>query len=210
MKGSLATIALAFGLSLSPIVANANSAGPNDPFIFATGLSEDGTPSTNEAWWLRFMVIRPMGTSVSGVTLARINEKRGMAATEWCFADALSSKSFASVHREVQIEIDQSMSNKESANFAVSGPFTGGETLDAVVGNYETCHGQKGAFLLITDRSPMPKIVHLDEWENWRGLIWLRHEGDSLHVGSCFDCGHIESLFYDYRRSRFYWENTGD
>ena len=212
MKRSNAVIAAIVGLASVPMSAKSQTAGLHDPFVFATSLSGDGTSiSTNEAWWLRFMVIRPMGTSVSGVSLASINQQRpGAAPSEWCFADVLTPKSFTSNLRDVQMEIDRSMADSESANFAVSGAFTGGETLDAVVGNYETCHGQQGAFLLVTDRSPTPKIVYFNEWENWKGLIWLRQEGDVLHVGSCFECGHAESLFYDPRRSRFYWENTGD
>ena len=212
MSRSIAVIAAVFGLASVPISAKSQTSGPHDPFVFATSLSGDGVGiSKNEAWWLRFIVVRPMGTSVSGVSLASINQHRsGAASSEWCFADVLTPRSFTSNLREVQIEIDRSMADSESANFAVSGPFTGAEMLDAVVGNYETCHGQQGAFLLITDRSPTPKIVYFNEWEDWKGLIWLRQEGDALHVGSCFGCGHVESLFYDNRRSRFYWENTGD
>lgn len=212
MKRILATIAAAVALASMPMAAMSQAAGPHDPFVFATSLSGDGVGlSRNEAWWLRFTVIRPMGTSVSGVTMARINAQRpAPASSEWCFADVLTPKSFASNLRDVQMEIDRSMADAESASFAVSGAFTGGEVLDAVVGNYETCHGQQGAFLLITDRSPMPKVIYFYEWENWKGLIWLRRDDDALHVGSCFECGHVESLFYDPRRTRFYWENTGD
>lgn len=212
MQRFIATIAATVGMAGVPMAAVSQAAGPHDPFVFATSLSGDGVGiSRNEAWWLRFTVIRPMGTSVSGVTMARINEQRpGAASSEWCFADVLTPKSFTSSLRDVQMEIDRSMSDTDSATFAVSGPFTGGEVLDAVVGNYETCHGQQGAFLLITDRSPTPKIIYFFEWENWKGLIWLRSDNDALHVGSCFECGHVESLFYDPRRTRFYWENTGD
>lgn len=212
MKRSFSGMALAVGLVGTPIGVSAQVPGPHDPFVFVSSLSGDGASvSTNEAWWLRFMFIRPMGTSVSGVTVARINQQRpGTALSEWCFADALSPKSFTTNLRDVQIEIERSMADTASAKFAVSGSFTGGPPLDAVVGNYETCDRQHGAFLLITDRSPTPQIVYFYEWENWKGLIWLRYEQEALHVGSCFECGHVESLFYDPRRTRFYWENTGD
>ena len=33
---------------------------------------------------------------------------------------------------------------------------------------------------------------------------------DALVVGSCFECGHADSLFHDARRGRFYWDRTGD
>lgn len=199
--------AILFTLWLSTPLPAAAQQAPASPFIYVLPAPTDG----NVAWWLNTSIIRPMGTVVSGVSVDRLNAHREDAATgPWCFADALSNRSFASPVREIQLEIDASMADGAVANFAVSGAFTGGMMLDAVVGNYETCDGHVGAFILITDRAPTPDIVYLDEWENWRGLIWLRHGDDALVVGSCFECGHADSLFYDSRRRRFYWESTGD
>lgn len=190
------------------VVAGTSSAQDSpSPFVHVIPLESDGSV----AWWLNTSVIRPMDTAVSGVSIDRLNAKRGLSApNKWCFASALNRSAFTSPDRATQTEIDTYMANRQVANFAVSGPLTGGETLDAVVGNYESCDGSVGTFILITDRAPTPNIVHLDEWENWKGLIWPQQENEALVVGSCFDCGHAESLFYDPRRSRFYWENTGD
>jgi len=183
-----------------------------DPFVFVLPMSDDGSgDGSGLAWWLKGAVIRPMGLAVSGVSVATLNEHRGdTAPNRWCFASPLSRNSFVSPDRAIQADIDASMSNVATANFAVSGTFAGRDERDAVVGNYQSCDGSVGAFLLITDRSTTPTIVFLDEWENWKGLIWLQREDDALVVGSCFECGHAESLFYDPRRSRFYWESTGD
>lgn len=183
-----------------------------DPFIFVLPTNGDGTgDGSGFAWWLKGSIIRPMGLAVSGVSLSTLNEHRGdTAPNRWCFASPLTRKSFVSPDRDIQMDIDVSMSNLAVANFEVSGTIAGQDNLDAVVGNYQSCDGSLGAFVLITDRSSKPSIVFLDEWENWKGLIWLQREGDALVVGSCFDCGHAYSLFYDPRRSRFYWESTGD
>lgn len=148
---------------------------------------------------------------MSGVSLTSLNEYRGDAAPDrWCFASPLSRNAFVSPDRGIQAEIDDSMSDATAANFAVSGNFTGGDQFDAVVGNYQGCDGGVGAFLLVTDRSSTPNIVFLQEWETWKGLIWIRQEDDALVVGSCFECGHADSLRYDPARGRFYWEATGD
>ena len=92
------------------------------------------------------------------------------------------------------------MMDTSQANFAASGPFAAREPLDAVVGNYQGCDGSIGAFLLLTDRSDSRNVVFLEEWENWRGLIWLQNTDNGLVVGSCFECGHAESLRGRLRR----------
>lgn len=190
------------------------SAGPasaQDPFIFPLTTDENGNPGTGLAWWLRDSIIRPTSTIVSGVSVADLNRHRGEIAEPWCYASELTSRSFSSPFRAVQAEIDKTFSDHTDATFRVAADFTGdGRTEDAVVGNYETCGGQVGVFTLITDRAEPRRIVFLDERTGWKGLIWLRQEGDALVVGGCFECGHAESLFYDPRRSRFYWENSGD
>lgn len=204
MKHAIAAIATAL---LIGSAGTASAQSNQSPFIHVLPLAKDG----NVAWWLKSQIVRPMDTAVSGVSVDRLNAKRGDSApNRWCFVAALRNDAFTSADRATQVEMDTYLSNRQVANFAVSGAFTGGEMLDAVVGNSESCDGSVGAFILITDRASTPNIVHLDEWDNWKGLIWLQHEDDALVVGSCFDCGHAESLFYDPRRTRFYWENSGD
>ncbi len=208
MKSLSAAAMLVIALSLpSNAIAQTQA-----PFVFVLPMNEDGSgDGSGLAWWLKGAVIRPMGLAVSGVSVATLNEHRGDSPpNRWCFASPLSRNAFVSPDRTIQADIDTSMSDVAIANFAVSGPFTEREELDAVVGNYQSCDGSVGAFLLITDRRATPTIVFLDEWENWKGLIWLQREDDALVVGSCFECGHAESLFYDPRRSQFYWQSTGD
>lgn len=145
-----------------------------------------------------------MGKQVSGVALRRLNEKLSVGA--WCYADAFSAASFVSASRRVQAEIDTTMREARSSLFKVSGPFTGGAELDAVVGSYEGCDGTVGNFVLITDRArPQPNVVFLEPFPRWRGLAWIKYEEEGLTIGSCFECGHAERLLYDRARSRFYW-----
>jgi hypothetical protein len=174
----------------------------NVPFVFV----EDKVDKSGLglAWWAQGAMIRPMGKQVSGVTLKRLSEKLNDGA--WCYADAFSPASFVSASRRVQAEIDSTMREARSPLFKVSGPFTGGADLDAVVGTYEGCNGTVGNFVLITDRTqPQPNVVFLQPFPRWRGLAWIRYEEDGLTIGSCFECGHADRLLYDKARSRFYW-----
>ena len=177
------------------------------PFVFV----EDKVDKSGLglAWWAQGAVIRPMGKQVSGVTLKRLNEK--LSDGTWCYADAFSTSSFISTSRRVQAEIDSTMREARSSLFKVSGPFTGGSELDAVVGSYEGCDGTVGNFVLITDRAqPQPNVVFLEPFPRWRGLAWIRYEEGGLTIGSCFECGHADRLIYDKARSRFYWVGEED
>lgn len=201
---ALAVVALA--------LTSMSYAQTHDPFIFVLPMNDDGSgDGSGLAWWLKGAVIRPMGSAVSGVDVEALNGWRGDSArNRWCFASPLSRNSFVSPDRAIQADIDASMSDAVTANFAVSGSFSGQGEMDAVVGNYQSCEGDVGAFLLITDRSASPSIVFLEEWENWQGLIWLQEEGDALLVGSCFECDHVERLSFDSRKNRFHWESLSD
>ena len=174
-----------------------------DPFVFIV----DNKRSENHAWWIKSVVVRPRGTSVSGVSLKEINEARSDSFSEWCFADALTRKSFSSPVESIRAEIDESMWDENLPGFKASGAFTGGSDQEAVVGNYEDCNGQQGAFILISDRSQPKKVVYVREWNDWTGFIWLKMDksDDSLRVGSCMYCGDWSELSYDIKRKRFYW-----
>lgn len=159
-----------------------------DPFIVVQDTRRGGS-GVNVAWWLRDMDVRPTGTLVSGVPIATLNAHRGGSETPWCAVNALSRRSFAAASGEVQAEIDQSMADTAAANFALHGAnITGSGPQDAVVGAFKTCDGQVGSFLLITDRETRPGVVRLEEWPDWKGLIWLREREGGLYVGSCFEC----------------------
>ena len=195
-------------LPLAPAV-QAQGVG-TDPFVFVLDRDESGRAGSGYAWWLLARIIRPTGTMVSGVTLDRINDRLGPMATPWCFANAFTTRSFVSPSRSVQREIEESLSVGGESLFRGSAAFTGGEAQDAVVGNYETCGGEHGAFLLITDRTAPRNIVYLHQFADWDGLIWMSQIEDGIAVHSCFECGHAEGLFYDRERRQFYWRNIGD
>lgn len=169
-------------------VATASPQEGRDPFVVVRNTRRGGS-GEGVAWWLRDMDVDPDGGAVSGVSIAALNAHRGAGKTPWCAANAMSRSSFTSESSAVRAEIDQSMADTAAANFAIHGVnITGSGPQDGVVGAFETCDGQVGSFLLITDRETRPNIVRLEEWSDWKGLIRLQERDDGLFVSSCFEC----------------------
>ena len=196
------------------LLAAASPAQPQgfgaDPFVFVLDRDESGRAGSADAWWLLEKVIRPTGTIVSGIPLDRINEALGAGSAAWCYANVFTPRSFVSPSRRIQREIDTSLSDGGESLFRRSAAFTGETMQDAVVGNYETCGGALGAFLLITDRAEPRTIVYVHRFEDWDGLIWMSQYEDGLAVHSCFECGHAEALVFDRGRRQFRWQDIGD
>ncbi len=174
-----------------------------DPFVFVL----NNKRSASYAWWIKPVSVHPTGTTVSGVPLKDINEYRNDNYSDWCYANALTRRSFSSPDESIRAEIEESMWDDNLPGFQASGAFTGQGEQDAVVGNFQSCDGHQGVFLLITDRSKSKKVIYLREWSDWKGFIWLdkSKDGDSLFVGSCLYCGDWSELSYDIKRKRFYW-----
>ena len=174
-----------------------------DPFVFVL----ENKRSASYAWWIKPVSVHPTGTTVSGVPLKDINEYRNDNYSDWCYANALTRRSFSSPDESIRAEIEETMWDENLPGFQASGAFTGEGEQDAVVGNFQSCDGLQGVFLLITDRSKSKKAIYLREWSDWKGFIWLdkSKDGDSLFVGSCLYCGDWSELSYDIKRKRFYW-----
>jgi hypothetical protein len=197
---------------LLPVAAPAGAQGEgSDPFVVVLADSDATSAASREAWWLRPMLIHPTGTIVSGISLDRLNRALGRRTTPWCRASAFTPRSFTSTSQRVQTEIDEALSDGGGATlFRSRGAFTGDALQEAVVGNYETCGGEHGAFLLITSTTEPRQIVYLHAFDDWEGLIWMSRTEGGLAVHSCFECGHAEELVYDRARRQFHWQNIGD
>ncbi|WP_298697394.1 hypothetical protein [uncultured Brevundimonas sp.] len=198
MKTALLSLGLGL-LGCAPTVSHAQT--PSDPFVFVIGSTE----TADYVWWSKASLVRPTGTVVSGVALDALNAARGEDENKWCFANALSAASFTSPFRSIQAAIDETMRDEYLPGFQASGSFTGQGDQDAVVGNFEDCYGNQGAFLLITNREEPRQVVYVREWADWKGFIWLSKNGDELSVGSCLYCDDVRTLSYDRARGRFYW-----
>lgn len=155
------------------------------------------------------MASRPVGTSVAGIPLARINAALGPRQPRWCQAQAFTNASFTSPHPAIRAQIAASLRQ-------LGNPFfvrirMNGRPLDAHVGNYRACNGRTAPFLLLVDRSTRtPRVAYVRALSDWTPFIGLQSEGGRLIVRSCFECDHAEALVWDRRRGRFAWRNAGD
>jgi hypothetical protein len=179
-----------------------------DPFVFVSDVDENGRDGTGFAWWLLRKTYRPTAAMVSGVSLARINAHLGAAAGDWCYIQEVTERSFVAPGRAVQTQINETF-QRHPRPFRATLTVAPASQLDAAVGAYETCGGEAGLFILITDRAQAPQIMLLDVFEDW-DFAWIRTDGETLFASSCFECGHAEALYHDGARDQFYWRNVGD
>lgn len=214
-------VLFAAALALAAGAAPALAQQGRDPFVFVSDREENGAPADPSAlaWYLLPMTIRPTGTSVAGVPVSAINEflqraqedRPAIAAEPWCFANALSERSFASSSPALQASIARSFASNPDHRFQLRGRFTGGNELTAIVGHYEECGGEKGSFIMLTDPATSPPgVVYVDLLPIVGGLQYMRLVDGDIAVSTCFECGDLNGLFYDRRRRRFYWEALGD
>lgn len=214
-------IHLAAALTITALAAPAVAQQGRDPFVFVSDRERNGSQAdpTTLAWYLLPMAIRPTGTTVAGVPVSAIDELRqrqledrpAIAVESWCFANALSDRSFVSSSRVVQTHIEQSFANNPDHHFQLRGRFTGGNELTAIVGHFETCGGETGSFIVLMDQATSPpSLAHVDVLPYISGLQYMRLVDGHITVSTCFECGDVNGLFYDQRRRRFYWEALGD
>jgi len=213
---------LAAAMMLGSLAGSAVAQEPgHDPFVFVSDVDENGSRvnSINFAWYLLPMTIRATGTSVAGVPIATINSFRehqmearpAITVERWCFANVLSERSYTSVSRVVQANIEQSFHDNPDHHFQLRGRFTGQSELLALVGHYEECSGERGSFIALLDTSASPtRIVFVDGLPLVSGFQYMRLVDGAITVSTCFECGDVTGLFYDSRRRRFYWEALGD
>src|SRR5262249_50050119 len=161
------------------------------PFVFVSPTPEISNPASG-AWVGMQLTARPTGTSIAGLTVAELNRHRVDGAS-WCFASALSERSFVSSDRAVQQAIEETFRERSNA-FQVSGNFTGRGPELALVGMYQDCSGVIGSFLLIVSTSSPRQIRYLYTFEEGSGVnfIWLQ-EG-SIHSSNCLACDVISAL----------------
>ncbi len=173
-----------------------------DPFVTVTPSGED----TSLAWWLLDMNSRPTGTTVAGVTLARINAALPAAEPRWCAAEVLTPASFTSPDPAVRAEIAQYVSGRDGARFSATTRMTG-VPVTALVGNFRACgEGGVGPFVLLVQRDAAgARVVHAHGFFGWTPFIALRAEGDRLIVSSCLECDSAEILSYNRRTGGFHW-----
>jgi hypothetical protein len=177
MKGIL----LAIFLAIVPAIVSAQE----KPFLTTAPMPD------YYAWWLR-TEYHPFGTDVRGIPVARIR-------ADWCKANEF---------REDLFPPDDAAYFKGSGlSFAVEGFFDGSTTKQtALVGVYESCKGQRGAFLLVLawpkDKPPMIKFVREIPGEREFAMVATMN-ASTIALFHCMECDHVSKFKWNKTKGRF-------
>jgi hypothetical protein len=174
-------ILLAIFFAIVPTIGSAQ----DEPF-----LTTSPTPEY-EAWWLR-TEYHPFGTDVRGIPVARIK-------ADWCRANEFRKDLFPA-------EEAKSVENSK-LSFAVDGFFDGSKTRQtALVGVYETCKGQRGAFLLVlalSERKP-PAVMFVREIPGEHEFAMVSTvDASTIALFHCMECDHVSKFSWNRTKRRF-------
>jgi hypothetical protein len=177
MKGIL----LAMSLALVPTIGYAQQ----DSFL------KTGPDKKGEAWWLR-TEYRAFGVEVRGLPVAKIR-------SNWCKATEFRKDLFPP-------DLAAYFPEKESP-FAVDGFFDDSKTKQtALVGVYETCKGERGAFFLILTmpQSKPPVVRFLVELPGERQFAIVDTvDASTIAVFHCMECDHMSKYRWNKKKKRF-------
>ena len=181
MKRLLQAILPAILLLGSPM----DSGAQDKPFLVTSPTPE------GYAWWLR-TEYHPFGADIRGIPAAKI--RRG-----WCKVNELRRDMFPAE--------DVAYFGDDQSPFAVDGFFDGSKTRQtALVGVYEACKGERGAFLLIAawPEGMPPRVRHLVELPGNTQFAVVGASGDgTITLQHCLECDHVSQYKWDKSRKRF-------
>jgi hypothetical protein len=166
-------------------------------------------PDPGTGWWIRESLLRPASTTVSGVTIDQINTSLvanagALSAIHVCYVEGLAAGNIIGLTRETQTEIDSTLRENPSAFRRTIEQ--DGKQFVVQAGIYETCEGEKAAFVMLTQNGKLHSFFPQEA-----RFAWLPDRGkEVVGIASCFLCGDMTELHYDGRRDRFYPEYVGD
>ena len=142
------------------------------------------------AWWLR-TEYHPFGTDVRGIPVARIR-------AHWCKANEFRKDLFPP-------DLAEGFAGDQS--FAIDGFFDGSKTKQtALVGVYETCKGERGAFLLVLalpeGKSPVIRLIREIPGEREFAILYSVDDS-TIAVMHCLECDHISKFKWAKAKRHF-------
>jgi hypothetical protein len=147
-----------------------------------------------DAWWLRTS-FNPSGTEVRGIPVARI--RKG-----WCKA---TEYTFDLMPKDMQADGSDAIMKEGGLSFAVTGNFDRTSTRQvALVGAYQTCAGQKGAFLLVIDEGGS-KVRFVDAAPGVHQFAAVGANQNDIVVTYCLECDGGRTLCWNDKTKAFGW-----
>ncbi len=149
----------------------------------------DQKPTT----WAPRGQLSPLGTEVRDIPIKRIR-------ADWCGATEYTKELFG---KEL-VENGKNALDEYGLSFSLDGSFDGsGVKQTALVGNYETCRGRRGRFVLIID-SDTRKVRFLDVEPARHPFAALGKESaTAFRVMYCLECDISSVVRWDVKRKRF-------
>jgi hypothetical protein len=142
------------------------------------------------AWWLR-TEYHPFGTEVRGIPVSRMR-------ANWCRANEFRKDLFPK-------DLAQSFEGSD-LSFAVDGFDNSKTKQTALTGVYETCKGERGAFLLVLalPRNKPPEIRLLQEIPGEHEFAMVSAmDASTVTFIHCMECDHISTFKWSGRKKRF-------
>lgn len=168
------------------LLGGSMASGAQDKPMVVTSPAPEGY-----AWWLR-TEYHPFGADIRGIPAEKI--RRG-----WCKVNELRRDMFPAAEA-ASFADDQSP-------FAVDGFFDGSKIKHtALVGVYEACRGERGAFLLIAGwpEGKAPIVRHLVELRGKSQFAVVSASADgTITLQHCLECDHTSQYKWDKSKQRF-------
>jgi hypothetical protein len=147
-----------------------------------------------DAWWLRAR-FNPTHAEIRGIPVAQIRR-------DWCKASEITREA---IPPELLVEDGTDLLKLTGFTFSVEGNFDRSATPQvALVGVYETCRGERGAFLLIIDKDSK-RVRFLDTRKTEHQFAALLRDGDTIHVTYCLECDVGAKLRWSRSKKAFAW-----
>lgn len=162
------------------------------------------------AWWIRDIALRPRSNELSGIGLDEINHWRtknfDRIPSPYCFVQKLDRSSYFSRNPTIQNEIDSTLDQFSEDPFRLTFSPTPGLRFTAQAAAYQTCDGEEGTLVLITNE--VGKLVSVTE-SAMPFRVLFRTDNGTVSYQRCLMCDDYNVAYFDPTVGSIRWEYEG-